>query len=82
MERGPLALFGAIVAVGVGPALWMGVQLGAVQGNSPARPPVVREQDAFTWERADRVEALQGAVLPATHVIDLVQGLPAQQVES
>src|SRR3982751_6844175 len=46
MERGPLALFGAIVAVGLGPALWMGVQLGAVQQQSPLRPPVVSEQKA------------------------------------
>ncbi|GAA2678026.1 hypothetical protein [Actinoplanes palleronii] len=37
MERGPMALFGAIVAVGVGPALWLGVQLGAV--DAPVRPP-------------------------------------------
>ncbi|MBL7260434.1 hypothetical protein [Paractinoplanes lichenicola] len=44
MDRGPLALFGAIVAVGLGPALWMGVQLGAIDGDSPVRPPVVREQ--------------------------------------
>lgn len=43
MERGPLALFGAIVAVGVGPALWMGVQLGGVQ-VTPTNPPVVSEQ--------------------------------------
>ncbi|MDY7084331.1 MAG: hypothetical protein SYR96_04435 [Actinomycetota bacterium] len=46
MDRGPLALFGAIVAVGLGPALWMGVQLGGAGGESPARPPVVREQGA------------------------------------
>ncbi|MBM2618728.1 hypothetical protein JIG36_24525 [Actinoplanes sp. LDG1-06] len=47
MERGPLALFGAIVAVGVGPALWMGVQLGAMSNeDSPARPPVVNQQRA------------------------------------
>ncbi|MGK5681209.1 hypothetical protein [Actinoplanes sp. URMC 104] len=45
MERGPMALFGAIVAVGLGPALWMGVQLGAVQ-ESPVQPPAVSEQRA------------------------------------
>src|SRR5690242_12797430 len=44
MDRGPLALFGAIVAVGVGPALWMGVQLGAAPQDGPVRPPVVSEQ--------------------------------------
>ena len=43
MERGPLALFGAIVAVGLGPAMWMGVQLGGVQ-VAPTTPPVVSEQ--------------------------------------
>ena len=46
MDRGPLALFGAIVAVGLGPALWMGVQLGGVRPDSPVRPPVVSEQGA------------------------------------
>ena len=43
MERGPLALFGALVAVGLGPALWLGAQFGAVQ-IEPHRPPVVSEQ--------------------------------------
>src|SRR5690349_18985702 len=44
MERGPMALFGAIIAVGVGPALWLGVQLGAV--DAVTRPPstTVREE--------------------------------------
>lgn len=46
MDRGPLALFGAIVAVGLGPALWLGVQLGGVADGNPARTPVVSEQDA------------------------------------
>jgi hypothetical protein len=38
MERGPMALFGAIIAVGLGPALWLGAQFGDV---SPDRPPAV-----------------------------------------
>jgi uncharacterized membrane protein YgcG len=38
MERGPLALFGAIIAVGLGPAMWLGAQFGHVAG-SPSRPP-------------------------------------------
>ncbi|MCM4080683.1 hypothetical protein [Paractinoplanes hotanensis] len=47
MERGPLALFGAIIAVGLGPALWMGVQLGPSPQPGPARPPAgVNEQGA------------------------------------
>ena len=46
MERGPMALFGAIVAVGIGPALWLGAQFGNldVAPNSP--PSVVSEQKA------------------------------------
>jgi hypothetical protein len=44
MERGPLALFGAIVAVGVGPALWLGAQLGAVNLTPGQRPAPVEEQ--------------------------------------
>src|SRR5690242_8939583 len=45
MDRGPAALFGAIVAVGLGPAMWLGVRLGAVD-TAPARPPVVGEHTA------------------------------------
>lgn len=30
MERGPLALFGAIVAVGLGPAMWLGAQFATI----------------------------------------------------
>jgi hypothetical protein len=44
MERGPLALFGAIIAVGVGPALWLGAQLGAVNLAPGQRPGPVGEQ--------------------------------------
>lgn len=40
MERGPMALFGAIVAVGLGPAMWLGTQFGQVT-LPPERPPVV-----------------------------------------
>src|SRR3954468_14274200 len=36
MERGPVALFGAIVAVGLGPALGVGAQIGQV----PVAPPL------------------------------------------
>ncbi|WP_203761571.1 hypothetical protein [Paractinoplanes deccanensis] len=51
MERGPLALFGAIIAVGLGPALWMGVQLGGMP-TSPARPPaVVTEKNKVTGDQ-------------------------------
>ncbi|MFC7532595.1 hypothetical protein [Actinoplanes sp. GCM10030250] len=44
MERGPLALFGAIIAIGVGPALWLGAQLGAVDLAPNERPSTVGEQ--------------------------------------
>jgi hypothetical protein len=40
-----MALFGAIVAVGIGPALWLGAQFGNLD-VSPSRPPtVVSEQN-------------------------------------
>src|SRR4051812_34910252 len=45
MDRGPAALFGAIVAVGLGPAMWLGVRLGAADA-APVRPPVVGEHTA------------------------------------
>lgn len=40
MERGPTALFGAIVAVGLGPALWLGAQFGQA-AVLPAPPPAI-----------------------------------------
>jgi hypothetical protein len=48
MERGPVALFGAIVAVGLGPALWLGAQFGSI-AVPPAQPTTVvveQTQDA------------------------------------
>src|SRR6185312_13412968 len=46
MDRGPAALFGAIVAVGLGPAMWLGVRLGAVDVAPPRAPAVVGEHTA------------------------------------
>ena len=43
MERGPMALFGAIVAVGLGPAMWLGAQFGE-STLTPLRPPAVTVQ--------------------------------------
>jgi hypothetical protein len=43
MERGPLALFGAIIAVGLGPAMWLGAQFGNA-ADQPGRPPAVTVQ--------------------------------------
>jgi len=39
MERGPTVLFGAIVAVGLGPALWLGAQFG--QARVVTVPPTI-----------------------------------------
>ena len=39
MERGPMALFGAIIALGLGPAMWVGAQFGA--SDVPVRPPAI-----------------------------------------
>jgi hypothetical protein len=43
MNRGPVALFGAIVAVGLGPAMWLGAQFGAASA-APSRPPAVSSE--------------------------------------
>jgi hypothetical protein len=43
MQRGPVALFGAIVAVGLGPAMWLGAQFGAMAA-APSRPPAVSSE--------------------------------------
>ncbi|MEU4419361.1 hypothetical protein AB0F81_01965 [Actinoplanes sp. NPDC024001] len=53
MERGPLTLFGAIVAIGVGPALWLGAQLGAVNVAPGERPSTVGEQFPDTGAEVD-----------------------------
>ena len=44
MERGPVALFGAIVAVGLGPALWLGAQFGRFDAPPPRAPVTVGQQ--------------------------------------
>jgi hypothetical protein len=38
-----MALFGAIVAVGLGPAMWLGAQFGAMAA-APSRPPAVSSE--------------------------------------
>lgn len=43
MERGPMALFGGIVMVGLGPALWLGVQFAQAAQPTGVRPPIVAE---------------------------------------
>jgi len=46
MERGPMALFGAIVLVGLGPALWLGAQFGDGAGAATKPPAVTSEVKA------------------------------------
>ncbi len=73
MGRGPTWLFGAIVAVGLGPALWLGVQLGAVDAPVDRPPVVIREQmpaaendqgGSGAGEESDTVGPTAGWVLP------------------
>ncbi|MDT4991863.1 MAG: hypothetical protein QOH97_1755 [Actinoplanes sp.] len=45
MERGPLALFGAIIAVGLGPAMWLGAQFGHVASATSPPPAAVVVQE-------------------------------------
>jgi hypothetical protein len=45
MERGPVALFGAIVAVGLGPAMWLGAQFGTVALTPNSPPAATSGQD-------------------------------------
>ena len=49
MERGPMALFAAIIAVGLGPALWLGAQFGQIPPG-PAVPTT-----AIVKDQAERV---------------------------
>lgn len=50
MERGPIALFGAIIAVGLGPAMWLGAQFGNVP-DAPVRPPAVRSEQQLEQDK-------------------------------
>jgi hypothetical protein len=56
MDRGPWALFGAIVSVGLGPAMWLGVQF----GEATAVP--VREQPPVTQVQRNEVVEPGGGV--------------------
>lgn len=46
MERGPMALFGAIIAIGLGPAMWLGAQFGSAASSPGTSPTVIVQQDA------------------------------------
>lgn len=52
MERGPMALFGALVAVGLGPSLWLGAQVGEILSVPTAPPAVTVERDNTAGEGA------------------------------
>ncbi|HEY0001178.1 MAG TPA: hypothetical protein VGB74_12040 [Actinoplanes sp.] len=75
MERGPLALFGAIVAVGLGPALWLGVQFGGVQFFAD-RPPTVSEQPSGKQELLGG----NGAAADSTVVDPVIGSTPQSDV--
>jgi hypothetical protein len=64
MERGPVALFGAIVAVGLGPALWLGAQF----GRFDAAPP--RSSVSVDQTHADNTQLLGGSGAGATETGD------------
>jgi hypothetical protein len=68
MNRGPVALFGAIVAVGLGPAMWLGVQLGGIEVN-PSRPPAVVGEPGAVPDRlvgGSAADTTTAAVIDAT----------------
>jgi hypothetical protein len=48
VDRGPMALFGAIVAVGLGPAMWLGAQFGAATETADRPPAVTTVQQNVT----------------------------------
>lgn len=69
MERGPVALFGAIVAVGLGPALWLGVQFGAVEQPPINNQPAVIQQKPAGTELFGGTGAGQTTSTPEDHEI-------------
>jgi len=75
VDRGPVALFGAIVAVGLGPALWLGAQFGTATAV-PARPATVVEanQDTKAPGRAGAApddDQQESAPKPQSHYVPL-----------
>jgi len=50
MDRGPVALFAAIVAVGFGPALWLGAKFSSIE-VVPTGPPAAVEQQTTGTQR-------------------------------
>jgi hypothetical protein len=64
MERGPLALFGAIVAVGLGPALWLGAQFGSATATPERAPAIEANQDQKAPGGAGAAPDEQAAIKP------------------
>jgi hypothetical protein len=70
MERGPLALFGAIIAVGLGPAMWLGAQFGSAT-DVPSSPPAVQsEQHARQNQNQDHGGAAGSAPEDPTVILE------------
>jgi hypothetical protein len=70
MERGPMALFGAIVAIGLGPAMWAGAQFGSM-GDAHTKPPAITsEQQPGSGQTADNGGAAGAAPDDPSIVLD------------
>ena len=85
MDRGPLALFGAIVAVGLGPAMWLGAQFGRID-VAPLQPPAYvgeqRSQSAQVVGGSGAQDTSTGhnttiRTTPQAHVLPLTTRRPA-----
>jgi hypothetical protein len=79
MERGPMALFGAIVAVGLGPAMWLGAQFGNAI-DVPTSPPAVTSEHGPQHKTQENGgvagSAPDGSVLVETTPRSEIQPLP------
>jgi hypothetical protein len=85
MDRGPLALFAAIVAVGLGPAMWLGAQFGRIE-VAPSQPPAYvgeqRSQSAKAVGGSGAQDTSAGhnstiRTTPQAHVLPLTTRRPA-----
>jgi hypothetical protein len=72
-----MALFGAIVAVGLGPAMWLGAQFGnAIE--TPVKPAAVTSEHSPAARPADKGGEGAGSVPTGT---DTDSGLPTERTE-
>jgi hypothetical protein len=72
-----MALFGAIVAVGLGPAMWLGAQFGH-QIETPAKPAAVTSEHSAAARPADKGGEGAGSVPTGT---DTDSDLPTERTE-